>query len=216
MRLRFNIESISFWRFSTKTTSEDPKKLKVTMVAWNLSDEWVITAVSDFSLKVWSPTTGELVKVLTGHTDEVYVLESHPHDAYVVLSAGHDGQLFIWDLNRGEIVYRFLNTIEGQGYGAIFDVKWGPDGRGFSASDSHGHILTFGFGTGSVFFEQVTFKNQQKNLTCLYVYFLFLVTERTILSHGLQAFSERCQSLCPRRTNSSSSTSHASSIFSRY
>ncbi|CAH0552741.1 unnamed protein product [Brassicogethes aeneus] len=138
-----------------KKSSEDcSKKLKVTMVAWNLYDDWVITAVSDYSLKVWS-LNGELVKVLTGHTDEIYVVESHPHDTNVFLSAGHDGQLFVWDINKGEIVFRFFNSIESQGYGAIFDAKWSPDGHVFSASDSHGHILTFGFGNGSTFFEQL-------------------------------------------------------------
>lgn len=141
---------------SGQSTSEpDLKKLKVTMVCWNRSDDCVITAVSDHTLKIWTVNGGQLEKVLPGHTDEIYVLEAHPHDNNVILSAGHDGQLFIWDILKGEIVFRFLNTIEGQGYGAIFDVKWSPNGCIIGASDSHGHILTFGFGTGSPVFEQV-------------------------------------------------------------
>lgn len=129
--------------------------MKVTMVCWNKSDKWVVTAVSDHSLKIWSATKGQLEKVLPGHSDEIYVLESHPHDNNMILSAGHDGQLIIWDIMKGEIVFRFYNTIEGQGYGAIFDAKWSPDGNVIAASDSHGHILSFGFGNGSPFFEQV-------------------------------------------------------------
>lgn len=125
------------------------------MVCWNKSDEWVVTAVSDYTLKIWTANKGQLVKVLPGHTDEIYVLEAHPHDNNIILSAGHDGQLFVWDIQKGEIVFRFLNSIEGQGYGAIFDSKWSPDGCVISASDSHGHILTFGFGKGSHFYEQV-------------------------------------------------------------
>ena len=125
------------------------------MVTWDRSDNWAITAVSDYSLKTWNTRTGQLDKVLTGHTDEVYVLECHPHDRHVILSAGHDGQLFIWDLTKGEIISRFNNTIENQGYGAIFDVKWAPDGNVVAASDSHGHLLIFGFGTGNKLLEQV-------------------------------------------------------------
>ncbi|KAJ8985649.1 hypothetical protein NQ317_015145 [Molorchus minor] len=136
------------------STEADPKKLKVTMVCWNKADNWVATAVSDCTLKIWT-ATGQLEKVLSGHTDEIYVLEAHPHDNNIILSAGHDGQLFIWDILKGERVFRFLNTIEGQGYGAIFDVKWSPDGCVIAASDSHGHILTFGFGNGSPYFEQL-------------------------------------------------------------
>ncbi|KAK5650661.1 hypothetical protein RI129_001690 [Pyrocoelia pectoralis] len=127
---------------------EEDKKLKVTMVAWDCSDTWVVTAVSDYSLKIWRADTGHLERVLKGHTEEIYVLESHPHDKNVVLSAGHDGQLFIWDVFQGQQVAHFMNNIEGQGYGAIFDAKWSPDGTMIAATDSHGHMLMFGFGCG--------------------------------------------------------------------
>ncbi|XP_060526262.1 bromodomain and WD repeat-containing protein 3 [Cylas formicarius] len=139
----------------TELSEHDGKKLKVTMVTWDRSDSWVVTAVSDWSLKVWDASTGELVKVLTGHKDEVYVLEAHPHDEDTILSAGHDGQLFVWDIKTGEIVARYLNNVEGQGHGAIYDVKWSPDGSLIAASDSYGYILTFGFGSGNPFYDQL-------------------------------------------------------------
>uniref|UniRef100_A0AAR5Q514 Bromo domain-containing protein n=1 Tax=Dendroctonus ponderosae TaxID=77166 RepID=A0AAR5Q514_DENPD len=146
---------------STKLASDKPgsepdsKKIRVTMVAWDKSDASVVTAVSDYSLKIWSAANGQLIKILKGHVDEVYVLEPHPHDEDVILSAGHDGQLLIWDIQRGDILFKYLNTIEGQGYGAIFDAKWSPDGCSISASDSHGDIMTFGFGIGSPFYQQL-------------------------------------------------------------
>lgn len=40
-------------------------KLVVTMVAWDRSDRMVITAVSNFLLKVWSSTSGQLLHVLS-------------------------------------------------------------------------------------------------------------------------------------------------------
>ncbi|XP_056643759.1 bromodomain and WD repeat-containing protein 3 [Diorhabda sublineata] len=140
---------------STNVQEVDSKKLKVTMVCWNKSDYWVVTAVSDHTLKIWTADDGQLVKVLTGHVDEIYVLEAHPQDNNVILSAGHDGQLFIWDISKGEIVFNYLNRVDGQGFGAIYDVKWSPDGSVIAASDSHGHILIFGFGNGSPFFQQL-------------------------------------------------------------
>lgn len=89
---------------------------------------------------------GVLVQVLRGHKDEVFVLEAHPFDTHVLLSAGHDGQIFIWDIIAGTPVASFQNLIEGQGHGAVFDAKWSPDGTMLAATDSHGHILLFGFG----------------------------------------------------------------------
>lgn len=118
------------------------------MVCWDVSDEWVITAVNDSSLKVWNSKSGELIKVLRRHKDEVFVLESHPIDPRVILSAGHDGQLIIWDVLNTEPVACFQNFIEGQGNGAVFDAKWSPDGTMIAATDSHGHLLMYGFGSG--------------------------------------------------------------------
>ena len=49
-------------------TDDDPdsrnQKLKVTMVTWSLDDCWLITAVSDFSLKVWDSKTGKLSLII--------------------------------------------------------------------------------------------------------------------------------------------------------
>ena len=47
------------------------------MVAWTVDDELVLTAVSDFSIRVWSSTTGVQLNSLKVNyiiTDEVYVI----------------------------------------------------------------------------------------------------------------------------------------------
>ncbi|XP_078004047.1 bromodomain and WD repeat-containing protein 3 isoform X4 [Phascolarctos cinereus] len=127
--------------------SEDKvTKLKVTMVAWDRYDATVITAVNNFLLKVWNSSTGQLLHNLTGHDDEVFVLEAHPFDQRIMLSAGHDGNIFIWDLDRGTKIRNYFNMIEGQGHGGVFDCKFSPDGQHFACTDSHGHLLLFGFG----------------------------------------------------------------------
>ncbi|XP_061637817.1 bromodomain and WD repeat-containing protein 3 isoform X1 [Phyllopteryx taeniolatus] len=122
-------------------------KPKVTMVAWDRHDNTVITTVSNHLLKVWNSYTGQLLHVLKGHEAEVFVLEPHPFDPRIILSAGHDGNVFIWDLLRGTSTQHYFNMIEGQGYGAVFDCKFTPDGQRFACTDSHGHLLIFGFGS---------------------------------------------------------------------
>ncbi|KAG8444855.1 hypothetical protein GDO86_009854 [Hymenochirus boettgeri] len=124
-------------------------KLKVTMVAWDRHDNFVITAVNNMTLKVWNSYTGQLVHILTGHEDEVFVLESHPFDPRILFSAGHDGNVIVWDLARGVKIRSYFNMIEGQGHGAVFDCKCSPDGQHFACTDSHGHLLIFGFGSSS-------------------------------------------------------------------
>uniref|UniRef100_A0A3Q3ELN5 PH-interacting protein n=1 Tax=Kryptolebias marmoratus TaxID=37003 RepID=A0A3Q3ELN5_KRYMA len=124
-------------------------KLKVTMVAWDRHDGTVITAANNLTLKVWNSITGNLVHVLMGHEDEVFVLEPHPFDPRILFSAGHDGNCIVWDLARGVKIRSYFNMIEGQGHGALFDCKCSPDGQHFAATDSHGHLLIFGFGSSS-------------------------------------------------------------------
>uniref|UniRef100_A0A8C6P7H6 Bromodomain and WD repeat domain containing 1 n=1 Tax=Nothobranchius furzeri TaxID=105023 RepID=A0A8C6P7H6_NOTFU len=122
-------------------------KPKVTMVAWDRHDNTVVTAVNNHLLKVWNSYTGQLLHILKGHEAEVFVLEPHPFDARIILSAGHDGNVFIWDLQRGTNTKHYFNMIEGQGHGAVFDCKFTPDGQRFACTDSHGHLLVFGFGS---------------------------------------------------------------------
>ncbi|KAJ6665821.1 hypothetical protein lerEdw1_001293 [Lerista edwardsae] len=124
-------------------------KLKVTMVAWDRHDNSVITAVNNMTLKVWNSFTGQLIHVLMGHEDEVFVLETHPFDPRVLFSAGHDGNVIVWDLTKGVKIRSYFNMIEGQGHGAVFDCKCSPDGQHFACTDSHGHLLIFGFGSSS-------------------------------------------------------------------
>lgn len=134
----------------SSVTEEDNKvKPKVSMVCWDRSDKYVITAVHDATLKVWDSFSGKLVHVLKAHKDEVFVLEAHPFNADILLSAGHDGLICVWDINRGVPLMQYQNIIEMQGYGGVFDAKWSPDGTRFAASDSHGHILVFGLGSGN-------------------------------------------------------------------
>ncbi|MFT7802669.1 bromodomain and WD repeat-containing protein 3 isoform X4, partial [Arapaima gigas] len=121
-------------------------KLVVTMVAWNSGDGMVITAISNFLLKVWCSGSGQLLHILSGHDDEVFVLEAHLFDSRIMLSAGHDGNIYVWDLSTGAKIRNFFNIIEGQGHGAVFDCKFSPDGQNFACTDSHGHLLIFGYG----------------------------------------------------------------------
>ncbi|XP_013108682.2 bromodomain and WD repeat-containing protein 3 [Stomoxys calcitrans] len=143
-----NVKLCMTERLLTCPEPEEGKKLKVTMVAWDCSDKFVITAVNDFTIKIWNAKTAKLHCVLRGHKDELFVLESNPKNEHVLLSAGHDGQVFLWDIEKGESVAHFVNNIDGQGHGGVFDAKWSPDGTMIAATDSHGHILIFGLGVG--------------------------------------------------------------------
>ena len=127
-------------------TQEEIKKFQVTMVGWDRTDKFVITASNDKILRLWDSLNGALLHMLSGHEENVYVIEAHPTNERLILTAGHDGQLFVWDVISGVAVKNFMNRIEGQGYGALFDAKWSPDGFTIAATDSHGHLSIYGIG----------------------------------------------------------------------
>ncbi|XP_023331466.1 bromodomain and WD repeat-containing protein 3 isoform X10 [Eurytemora carolleeae] len=128
--------------YNTYKKCEEP--LRVTMTTWTCDDRLVITAVSDASLHAWDSQTSELLYRLKGHKDEVYVLEPHPTHPDILLSGAHDGSIIIWEISTKQILYKYNNNIEGQGFGAIYDAKWCPDQLHVAASDSHGHVIFLG------------------------------------------------------------------------
>ncbi|VDK71960.1 unnamed protein product [Onchocerca ochengi] len=123
---------------------------KVTMLCWSLNDDFIVTAGSDFVLRVWSSVSGVELRQLVGHKEDAYVLHSHPIFEDYILSGGHDGFLMVWNVYTGTLVKRHQNLIEGSGYGAIFDFAISPDGTLAGAVDSHGHLSILGVGTNQM------------------------------------------------------------------
>lgn len=62
----------------------------------------------------------------------------------------------------GSTLLSFLFQIEGQGHGAVFDCKFTPDGQRFACTDSHGHLLIFGFGSSKPYEKARTTAEEKK------------------------------------------------------
>uniref|UniRef100_A0A665VSN0 PH-interacting protein n=1 Tax=Echeneis naucrates TaxID=173247 RepID=A0A665VSN0_ECHNA len=116
---------------------------------WQLQPQGWRSILLDMQTKLPGAVGWDDAAGYNGHEDEVFVLEPHPFDPRILFSAGHDGNCIVWDLARGVKIRSYFNMIEGQGHGALFDCKCSPDGQHFAATDSHGHLLIFGFGSSS-------------------------------------------------------------------
>ena len=76
----------------------------------------------------------------------MFVMECPSFNNNLIVTAGHDGRIKLWDIASGKTLLDYFNMIEGQGFGAVYDCKWSPNGHSFSATDSHGHLIRFGVG----------------------------------------------------------------------
>ena len=78
------------------------------MVAWSQDDALAITAVSDWTLKIWDSHRGTLLKTLTGHENDIFVLEPHPIALNLLLTAAHDGHIIGKARSLLKIIQPFL------------------------------------------------------------------------------------------------------------
>ena len=74
---------------------------------------------NDCKIKVWSASTGECLRTLTGHDMLVRTLSYDPHSGRLV-SGSYDRSIKVWDVQTGKVVREF----RGLHYSHIFDIKF--------------------------------------------------------------------------------------------
>lgn len=140
----------------TVIPTDETNRQKVLIVQWSRDDRYVMTAIADYSIKVWDSKTGQLKHVLKGHQNDVFLIESHPVDPRIFVSADHNGLVKLWDLIEGKELKTYSNLVTspetGEGIRAgIYDIKFSPDGNMMAATDSYGYLILFGTGSGDIY-----------------------------------------------------------------
>ncbi|MEH2396959.1 WD40 repeat domain-containing protein [Nostoc sp.] len=93
----------------------------------------VISASSDYTLKVWNLATGEEQFTLNGHSDSVYAVVVTPNGQQVI-SASSDYTLKVWNLATGEVIATFT------GESSISCCAIAPDGMTIVAGEQSGRV----------------------------------------------------------------------------
>ena len=95
----------------------------VNSVAFDPSGQWIATASTDHTVKLWDVGTGREVRTMEGHNRSVQAVAFRP-DGIWLASASQDGTMKIWDVSSG----RLIRTIPlGKNYPNA--IAFSPDGR---------------------------------------------------------------------------------------
>ncbi|XP_060859769.1 uncharacterized protein LOC132936966 isoform X6 [Metopolophium dirhodum] len=80
---------------------------------------FLATGSSDKTVRVFELTTGDCHRVLMGHTDYITCLEFNSENFNYLASAAGNGEIIVWDVSSGEIVWRI-----GVGKVLFSDLLW--------------------------------------------------------------------------------------------
>jgi len=96
----------------------------------------VASASYDKTVRLWDPATGELCRILEGHSDWVHAVVFSP-DGKLVASASQDKTVRLWDPATGGS----CGVLEGHS-DSVISVVFSPDGKLIAASASDYYTVT--------------------------------------------------------------------------
>ena len=98
----------------------------VTSVSWSPDSSKIVSGSRDYTVRIWDASTEELLRTLTGHTNNVRSVSwwsSSLEDSSKIVSGGHDNTVRIWDAKTG----RLVRTLTGH-TDRVNSVSWSADG----------------------------------------------------------------------------------------
>jgi WD40 repeat protein len=100
----------------------------ITAVAVVSGGESIATAGDDHAIRLWSSTSGKLVRTLKGHADWVRALAFSP-DGATLASAGDDHSITLWEVTSGNKLAK-LNAHPH----VVYTIAFSPDGKQLAAA----------------------------------------------------------------------------------
>jgi transcription initiation factor TFIID subunit 5 len=109
----------------------------VNQVAWHPNGVYVFSASdqADKSVRMWSISTGQCVRIFTGHTDFISALECSP-SGKILASADGGGNIILWDLAKGTQIKR----CRGHGRGGIWSLFFSVESTVLTSGGADGTV----------------------------------------------------------------------------
>lgn len=108
--------------------------IRILTVALTTDNQYAITGGQDDKIHVWDTQTGQVERVLEGHTRDIASLAVSPDSRYI-LSGSYDRTARLWDFASG----REIAVLDLEGY--IITVAFSPDNTQMLTGDNLGNVI---------------------------------------------------------------------------
>jgi WD40 repeat protein len=113
-------------------------------IAFNPNGRLLASASEDNTIRIWSPSTGEQLRILSGHTDKINGIAFSP-DGLWLASASDDKTVRLWDPATGKLLRTFV------GHNShVLSVAFSPDGKLLASGGAAQVDLSRPDGTGQL------------------------------------------------------------------
>ena len=113
-------------------------------VAISPDGQTLVSGSSDYTIKIWELSTGQLLRTLTGHSEPVWSVAISP-DGQTLVSGSWDGTIKIWQLSTGKL----LHTLTGHST-LVLSVAISPDGQTLVSGSHENTIKIWQLSTGQL------------------------------------------------------------------
>ena len=135
--------------------SLEEHQYSVLSVAFSPDGKTLATASGDNTIKLWNPTTGNIISTLKGHQSEVWSVAFSP-DGKTLATASGDNTINLWNPTTGNII----STLKGH-QTSVISVAFCPDGKTLATGSWDNTIKLWNPTTGNII---STLKGHQKGV----------------------------------------------------
>lgn len=113
-------------------------------VAVSQDGQILATGSGDGAIKIWNPSNGEFIRLLTGHSGHVHAVALTP-DGQILASGSGDATIKLWNPQTGKL----LRTLSGN-LGHVNTVAISPDGQILASGGMNQQIKLWNLNTGKL------------------------------------------------------------------